>query len=111
MTERLLSVEKFKEDDSQGPDIDFGRYFRVEFFESFGREVIIGASALGSEIDACFIALHDFAESEVKYFDHSLVEHHVAGLQVVMDDLLIQFGEVVEGREELLHDEFGFLFL
>lgn len=109
MTERFSSVEQLKEYNAERPYVYLGRYLRVVFLKSLRREVPVCPCALGGEIHAGFVSLHHFAEPEIQHFDNSLIEHDITGLQVVVDDFLFQLKEVVEGREELPHNQFGLL--
>jgi hypothetical protein len=107
--EGSLPEKHLVEDDSNRPDVNFGGYFGSAVLEGLRREVVVGADALRGELDASVIAfLHDLAESKVDDLDDSLVEHDVAGLEVVVDHLLLEAVEVVKGAQHLLDDDLGF---
>ena len=83
MTERSLAVEHFIEYHSERPHVHFGRDFSgvvvlIVSDESLRRKIPIGSNSLRGEFYSSGpFVLNNLAQSEVGYFELSLVEYDV----------------------------------
>lgn len=98
--ERRFADEKSVENDTDGPDVDFETVAFTAGLENFGRNVV-WSSADGA---LAFAFVEKFSgESEVTDLDvHFVVEHHVAQLEIAVDDVVCV--HVVAGADCLEHD-------
>jgi hypothetical protein len=99
-----LAREHDVEDDAHGPNVDL---LVVPLQEDFRCDVVGGATHGGHGL----VIGKVLGESEVDHFDASevvlLVDHEVLRLDVSVGDLVVV--QVLEGTEQLLHDEGGHL--
>lgn len=95
---RSLPVKHLKENDTNWPHIDFWRDHRIIRVESFRRQVPVSANSLRSQIDFCLvaIAIHFFAKPKVQDFDDSFVKDDIAWFKIIVNDLILEFVEVVK---------------
>lgn len=112
VAEGLSAIEHFKEYNSKWPNIDLRRNLWVILIESFRRQVPISAHSLWGQFNPGLLAFqHDFAESKVQHFNHSVAEHNITWLKIIVNYLLLEPGEVGNCWEQLLYDALGlFLF-
>ena len=88
----FFAVEHFEVDDSNAPNINFGGDDRFLLGKAFRWEVPVGSHSLRGQFNG--ILLGGFAQTEISYFDSTLVEEDVLRLQVIVDDFIGQFMQI-----------------
>lgn len=110
MAKGSYSKDHLIENDSSGPDIDLGRDVGAPtHIKTFGRKVPVGSSTLRGQFDSAIligiIVGNDLGQAEVCDFDFSfLIKNDISGLQIIVNDALFLFVEVLESRKHLTDD-------
>lgn len=121
MAEGLLAKEDLKEDDTHAPHVNLeavnerGTYLGVDHRRVVGHHealwclVPIGADALRSKFNSLLVLVHGLAEAKVSDLDLAIVKKDVLGFQIVMDDLLFRFIQVLQSAQDLRYYQLGLL--
>lgn len=104
IAERLLPEDHLVVDDADRPHVHLRRYHCLLVRdEALGRQVPVCPHALGGELQV--FVLGGLAETEISDLDPALVEEDVLGLQVIVDHLVRQFVQILDGTHDLPEDE------
>ncbi len=112
MSECFAIEEEFKKDTAHRPHVNFvadayiarDGFFLESVLEALGREIVVGACALGSEVEGDVSvavgrvrSVENFRKSEVHDFDDSVIAvNEIPGLQVVVADAFVAIVHVSE---------------
>lgn len=77
VAKRLLSEQKFVENDSNGPDVHFVRNLWLVLLEALRSLIPVGAHALGSQLYLLIALFYDLTQAKVCDLDLALVENDV----------------------------------
>lgn len=110
VAEWFLAVEQFVEDDPDGPDIDLLADILLTLVEHLWRQVPVGPDPKGSQVDHTLLLLDRLADPKVDDLGSSLVEEHVGGFEIEMDNSYSLGPEIVHHKGQLLDDPTSLLF-
>ena len=112
MSKRFPSIKHLIKYNSNREDINFWAYFWRFFMikhKTFWRKIPICPNTLWSKTDfRHIILLHDFAKSEICYFDFTVMEKDILRFDIIMDNYLALRIQIVYGSNELVNDKFSF---
>jgi len=89
VTKWFLAVQKFEEDDTDGPNIDFRSNLRVILLEALGSLIPVRSYTLRCELNFVLALVKRLTQAKVSDFDLPIVEYDILRLQVIMDDLML----------------------
>ena len=102
--EGFLPVKQFKEDNSNGPNIYFRGDMWLGVVKYFRREVVVGADSWRGEVYFCFFVFYYLTNSEIYYFDYSIMKENVGWLEVKMDNLQLLLVKILDRKYKLFDD-------
>lgn len=102
MAKGFQPEEQFVEDHADRPDVHLVCYVGIlGLVEALRSLIPIGTNALGSQFNFFLVLLNNLAEAEICDLNLAVVENNVLWLQVVVDDLLLLIGQVLQARQDL----------
>ena len=108
VSERSHAVEHLVEDHAGCPHVHLGGDLDARgifsLFQSLRRLVPECPHPITRVLDLCGVGAHLFAQAEVQQLQHAISKHHVAWLEVVVDDGLVAGGQVSQRGENLPDD-------
>jgi hypothetical protein len=112
MPERSLAIQQLVKNDSDTPHVnlrvDKGRIGAK--FKALRRLVPIGTHSLRSQLNLFNIARHRLTQPEVRNLDLSVMKQDVLRFQVVVNDPLLSFIQVLKPAKDLTDNQFRFSF-
>lgn len=96
VSERFCTKKQLVEYHTHAPDVHLVCYLRRVLLETLGSLIPVCTDALRSQLDFLVPLIYDLAQAKVSYLHLAIVEDDVLWLEVIMNNLLFAFVQILK---------------